>query len=401
MTDTLITDSTRKSYDYGWAKFTDWCAEADRDPLDGDGETVAAWLYDETRRGLKPATLNLWTAGVSHRYDTDPALLGIGDPTKTDKARKARREIARRAARAGVTPKQATPVTRDLLDRLLQTSSLRRSGESTEAANLRHLEAAAVLSLMYDSLLRADEAVRAEWGDISDANGGGFRTLRIGVSKTDQTGRGRYGCVSPTTWTLLERWRAASPTPNGRIATAPTAKALSARIKRLGDIAGLTVSGHSLRRGAATDLAANGASEMELMQAGGWKSAAIAHRYCEPVNAANGAVAKLLYPDKPDKPERVHVEISEGAWLTLHGLTPAIEALDLAATLARTHPEIASHKAVAAARQRVIDGWPLPDPPLPCQRPACPGLVTVIAHRGAERWCSPRCSSLDHKHRQR
>ena len=403
MHDPIITDRTRKNYEQGWKRFADWCEAEGLDPLDGKGETVASWLRAMYAEGRKPGTLKLWRVAVAYRYSTDPKLLGKPDPTKTDEVRRALVLITRAAARAGRGTKQANAMTFDVMERVLSASVLRRRCESPKQAELRHIEAEATLRLMFDCALRTDEMVRAEWSDLStdpDVTTGA-RTLHIPVSKTDQNGNGDYGHVSPTTWAALQRWRARTPTPAGRISTAPKPNALAGRIRRLGEVAGVELSGHSARRGVATEVGRNGGSLFEVMAVGRWKDAATAKRYVDAPNAARNAVSKLYPGDHaepdPNLPDPNLPDLTD-AFQEYAELARLQGALDMAA-YARLGPD---DPEVAAVRARLLEMWPLPDhPPPDCERPGCPGLILNAEQVARRRWCSIRCQDAARNDRRR
>ena len=195
--------------------------------------------------------------------------------------------------------------------------------------------------------------------------------------------------MSQPTWAALQRWRAATPDPTGRISTAVTAQALGERIRRLGVVAGIPLTGHSPRRGVATTLAQAGATEQELRAVGGWRSPAMVAEYCDSPNAARNAVTRLYGDDKPSE-ERPAVTAEQVD--KYHALNHAMGAVWMAAKIARHHPDIVDLPAVEAARELVIELWPISsDPPPPCARPGCPGLLLQAARRPTDKWCSDAC----------
>ena len=396
--DPIITDRTRRNYEQGWARFTEWCEANGHDPNDGEGSTVASWLLAAYAEGRKPGTLKLWRVGIAYRYSTDPRLLDKADPTKTDEVRDALRLITRAAARAGRTTQSANAMTRDVLDKALAVSMLRRACESEEQATLRHTEGSAVLRLMYDGMLRADEAVRAKWSDLSTTPHpkSGHYKISIPMSKTDQNGNGRHAFVSRETREALQRWRSMSPDPDGRISTAPSANALSGRIRRLGEVVGVKLSGHSPRRGAATDLAHAGASERQLMDAGRWKRSDTVSRYVDEADAGNNGMT-LLYDNGHDDDTPSPSDAGPAEIVVAGAITALRGALEMAVKLgaSRDHPD------VAAARQRLVELWPLDTPPLDCDRDDCPGLILTASRRPGERWCSDQCQEHARNARKR
>ena len=383
--------NTARAYAYAWRRYTGWCAEVGREPwADPDGETFAEFVKAMTRAGLKAPTVRQLSASIAYRYATDPALYGLDDPTKAEQALAEMSRIGERD-RDRRKP-QALEMTPDVLERVLAASALRRSGESHDAALLRHAEADAVLRLMFDAALRVDDAARVEWTDLDDRpDDNGNRTLYVPPGKTRHD---RYAPITPTTWAALQRWRAASPDPTGRISTASNAQALGQRIRRLGEFAGIPITGHSARRGRASSAASDGATEYDLMALGGWKSPQIVAAYVKPLKA--NKVAARLYPNghaepepEPDPVAIISARVENIAACTL--------ALDMARRLGadRDHPEVAPQRA------RFVKLWPLPDPPLDCARPGCPGFVLVASPRPDERFCCDQCRQTARNARRR
>lgn len=384
--DDIIAAKTRRNYEVAWQGYRDWCAAEGLDPLTGDGSQVAAWLLAAYADGRKPGTLKLWRVAVSYAYNTDPALLGRPNPANSDDVRNALKRITRAAARAGRTTTSATAMTRDVLEQVLTVSALRRRCESEAQAHRRHVEMSAVLPLMFDSMLRADEMVRARWGDLSTTPHptSGHYKLRIPVSKTDQNGNGTYSFVSRPTWEALQRWRTMSPDPDGRICTSPSANALAGRIRRLGEAAGIEgLSGHSCRRGAATELAHNGATEQQLKSAGRWKRSDTVARYIDEGDAANGGMA-ILYGNGSTDPAPAPAHQPD----PLADLTGLAGALGMAVALGADR----DHPAVVECRAAILDLWPLPDPPRDCATPGCAGMLLRITGPN-DRYCGDPCST--------
>ncbi|MDE0495205.1 MAG: site-specific integrase, partial [Acidimicrobiaceae bacterium] len=242
--------STIKTYEQAWQRYSTWCESEGHDPLDADPATVVAFVNAMNDRGLKMSTIRLTCASVTHFHKRH----GLADPTKHEPVRDALAWAQEDAdADESRAETSATPLTKDLLERVLAVSAIPRSCESPAHAATRHAEMSAVLRLMFDSALRCDEASRARWSWLGEPDDMGRRDLRIPASKTGK----RTGHVSRRTAEALDRWRATSPDPDGRITTAPTTTALAARIKRLGQRAGVELSGHSARHGVLTSCAEN------------------------------------------------------------------------------------------------------------------------------------------------
>ena len=407
--DAEITERTEKNYRAGWRRYTEWCAAEGLDPLDGDGEQVAKFLWAMYDEGRALGTVKLWRVAVAHRYDphrevpiydTDAVLQKRPDPTKTGEVRRALKRMTKNAPRAGRSAKVATAMTRDKLAKVLEVSALRRACESEAQARKRHAEMSAVLALMYDGLLRCDEMAAARWEDLADKPHpkSGHYKLRITSSKTDQNGNGAYAFVSRQTWQALQRWRAMSDDPNGRICSSNSANALGGRIRRLGEAAGLKLSGHSPRRGAACDMAEAGATEQQLKQAGRWTRSDTVARYIDEGDAANGGMA-IMYGDAP---EPTPAPAAGEAWVRM------IEQIETAEVLLRyrTALEMATAlgadrdaPAVVAARKLLLEAWPLEDPPPECAAEGCLSFVLVLDPK--QIYCTDECQHAARNARKR
>ncbi|MCY3643535.1 MAG: tyrosine-type recombinase/integrase, partial [Acidimicrobiaceae bacterium] len=230
-------------------------------------------------------------AALAYRYDTDPSLYGKPCPTRSDAAKAEMRKLRKRDKRR--TQRQAHEVTPDEIERLAAVSAMPRRGESIDDTHTRHAENYATMCTMFDAALRLDDMTRIEWGHLDHRpNDNGDRNLSVPPGKTDEA---RDAVITPRTYQALMAWRALSPTPDGRISTATSSATLGQRIRRLGQHADIPVTGHSFRRGRATKLAADGASEYDIMSIGGWKSPQMVNTYVN--KQAARKVNGRLYPN--------------------------------------------------------------------------------------------------------
>jgi integrase len=148
--------------------------------------------------------------------------------------------------------------------------------------------------------LRADDIERLAAGDAS---------ILIRRSKTDQAGDGRLGYLSAATVTKIDRWVAASGIEEGPLFRALYHSTVGGRalhsytvtriLKTLAKKAGLDpklcdqLSGHSMRVGAAIDMAENGIDLVPIMHAGGWKSPNMVVRYTQQISLRKSGMAQL------------------------------------------------------------------------------------------------------------
>ena len=391
--------STLRAYEQAWKHYREWCAENGRDPAGGNvDETVAAWLYAMNAAGLRPTTMKLRLHGVTHAYRTRPELLALkAAPARSEAVRDVLDDITEAAEENEIEPKQARPLLLDELDEVLTYSALRRSGESPEKARLRHLEAEATMRLAFDACMRADEVVRARWDHLVDDPHPKTGAICIRIDRT-KTGKRKPGYVNAETRAALMRWRAESPDPDGRICTAPSAHAWSARVRRLGEIAGVEITGHSMRRGSATEAPRHGANLHDVQDIGGWNDPKVASHYVETVEARENGVSRVYAAraereaaEAPEAPEHEAAEPTV-AGADFDPRDEARGASTAALTMARKLGATRDHPAVAEERARFLRYWPetLP-PPADCARPGCPGFVAVIDPRPGDAYCCRDC----------
>ena len=216
--------------------------------------------------------------------------------------------------------KQAVPLTIDMVEQI---------NNAVIPDSLLELRDLAIINLMFDALLRADEVVRVCVEDISSRN----NTLLVVSSKSDQSGQGQYRYISSSTISMVNEYiseanidpKTKAPRlssdlrgirkgvlfrrlTNHKTALLPfnenipnhQANVLNYssiyRIwQRIAQRAGITenITPHSGRVGGAVSLAEDGASLPELQLAGGWHSPEMPGHYTKQANVKRGGMAKL------------------------------------------------------------------------------------------------------------
>ena len=157
----------------------------------------------------------------------------------------------------------------------------------------------ALVRVMYDGLLRASEAGQARWKDVSRmADGTG--SLLIPHSKTDQVGLGAYTYVSATALEYLDLVRDVRrllgvQERDSDLIFGVGIDQMSEWIFGVCADAGLVghYATHSMRIGAAQDLAMAGFGLSMIMQAGRWESPKQVNLYIRGITVAEGAMAEL------------------------------------------------------------------------------------------------------------
>ena len=197
------------------------------------------------------------------------------------------------------SPAQVAPIREAEFQVILDRGFSPGRGSRSLKTELYWVTVVALVRVMYDGLLRGGEAGQAKWKHRSRmANGTG--SLLIPHSKTDQVGLGAYTYVSATAMEYLDRLqdvrrllgiqeRDSDPIFGG------DTHQMGQWIVDLCADAGLVgrYATHSMRIGAAQDLAMAGFGLSMIMQAGRWESPAQVKYYIREITVAEGAMAEL------------------------------------------------------------------------------------------------------------
>jgi integrase len=162
--------------------------------------------------------------------------------------------------------------------------------------NLEGRRDAALLAVGYDTLCRSSELAAMKIVDLASD----YRIILVPQSKSDQYGEGRVGHLSPRTIKLVKKWVDAAGVHDGYLfrglhtrrvgAGSLSTSSIRRIIKRSASRADLgpevthSLSGHSMRVGAAQDMMIVGIDAIGIMQAGGWRTYSVLARYVEKSN---------------------------------------------------------------------------------------------------------------------
>lgn len=256
-------------------------------------ETCSAYVKARFEDGVSPSYLAQSVAAVRWSY----RARGLDHPCGPDTVRALKR--AKRQGR-GRGVGQVRGLTFGELTRMAELAA--------GCGKLFGLRDAACLRVGWDGLLRVGELANVQVDHVSFEPDGSGRLL-IPHSKTDQQGRGRVQYLGPPTVAAIEAWMDASAIEDSylwrrvtRQGTIPRnepvhTQTLREIIQTWAAAAGIEgrISGHSLRVGAAQELARRGAAVPLLMAAGRWASPDMVARYTRHIDAGESAVATLLY----------------------------------------------------------------------------------------------------------
>lgn len=276
--------NTLRAYKADMLEFIDYCMRVGAAALPSSPATASNFLMQTVGQGIKTSTIRRKAASISavHR------LSSLDDPIKHAEVKIALRKISRQL---GCRFEQAYPVTRTVLDQLIQACS----------EDLRGLRNKALLLLAYDSLRRRSELVSLRLSDI-DWLPNQTCSILLRKSKTDQQGSGKWIHLTAETTRALQQWVSESKIidghliraihPSGEIASSLCESRIPRIYKSLAKRAHLSeeaisgISGHSMRVGGAQDLMTQGASLPQIMVKGGWAKTDTVMRYVERIRTS-------------------------------------------------------------------------------------------------------------------
>ena len=190
--------------------------------------------------------------------------------------------LKRMHRKIGRQQKQATPLTKDILNQLLE-----QCDDGT-----RGLRDQVLLRLGYETMRRRSEICGFTFDDLTEISRKGL-AIRLRKSKTDQEGASKLIPISQDLVDLILRWKLhakiqgsilRSVDRHGNVGPQLNSGSVCIILNRLlakSSVAdpGARFSGHSFRVGAAIDLVESGASLEKIMLRGGWRSSDNAMNY--------------------------------------------------------------------------------------------------------------------------
>ncbi len=283
-------DNTLRAYASDFRIFEAWCLHRGRSFLPAEPETLCRFIECQAMRH-KPSTVCRRLVAISRIQK----LFGLEDPTDDEDVRLTLRRMQRRQGRR---QKQALGLTAHLRDRLIDAAS----------EDLRGLRNRALIAVGYDTLCRSAELVALRAEDIQ-MNPDGSGLVLVRKAKNDPFAEGRLAYLSSRTGAILNRWLTAAGITEGWVfrgvwgmtiaAASIQSRHVGRIVKQLATAARLdhekveALSSHSMRVGAAQDMAAAGIELALIMHAGGWKSPTIVMRYIEHLEAARSGMARM------------------------------------------------------------------------------------------------------------
>ena len=279
-----IAKSTMRTYAQNLAQWASWAMVNGYNVIPAKPEELGLYLAFVVEKGHGAANIGARAAVISKCHE----ILGLQDP-QTDYVRKVIRGIRNIY---GDSVKQARPLTGEHLEAIKDTAFVSIGKETPEETWLRASKTIALIYLMKDGLLRGAEASKLTWSDVTEFPDGTGAVL-IRKSKTDQFGKGRTVPISAETMKLLSAVRRGAAGQESLFGW--SGNMIRERIRQAGEMAGLgsSFTSHSVRRGTAQELVQKGVTLEVLLEAGGWKSPAVAMHYVADDHPQENAVTRF------------------------------------------------------------------------------------------------------------
>ena len=266
--------NTIRAYRSDFIQYQTWCSHRNIDSIPATAYAMAQYVdYLSTIR--KSAT-------IRRRINSLGTILKLSknyDPTNQPEVILA---IKRMHRKIGRVQEQATPLTKTLLNQLLNNCDNSVMGTRNQV----------LLRLGYETMRRRSELCAFKFEDICKG-ASGKPAIRLNFSKTNQFGTGKILPISQELFDLLEKWRRMirdegyilrSINRHGHFGENLHPASISTILKALQkdlkiDTDEQPLSGHSFRVGAAIDLLDQGEPLEKIMLRGGWQSDSSAMKY--------------------------------------------------------------------------------------------------------------------------
>ena len=265
--DGAFAENTLRAYRADFRHYQTWCEKNGISSLPAQAEILATYV-DELSLSHKSATIRRRINSLGTVFK----LSKNADPSKAPEVVLALKRMHRRIGRQQA---QATPLTRDVLDKLLAQCD----------DDIRGLRNKVLLQLGYETMRRRSELCNFRFEDLIESPKRG-PAIRLVRSKTDQEGASRLIPISEDLFIVLQTWQKVADLSGAMLRSVDRHGNIGNRLNpgSIGLIintlyrrceineAKQTFSGHSFRVGAALDLLAAGTQLELIMLRGGWRS---------------------------------------------------------------------------------------------------------------------------------
>ena len=269
--------NTLRGYRKDLECFKSWCDKRSLEWLPAEAGTIADYVDNlSTRMSIATVKRRLCAIRFVH------FITNLTNPIEHSTVHLALRRASLRKRRR---PVQSLGLTSQILQQIVDACPNTLSGARD----------AALISTGYDTLCRSSELAAMQVEHLR------FKarviSIFIPLSKSDPFGDGRTAYLSPRTSELLIGWLERAEIESGAVfrglhtrkvgSTVLDTSSIRRLVKSAAHRAALpkevtqSLSGHSMRIGAAQDMLASGFDQLAIMQAGGWKTAHVVLRYIE------------------------------------------------------------------------------------------------------------------------
>ena len=265
--DGAFSENTLRAYRSDFKQYGAWCTTRKQPSLPATADLIADYV-DFMATENKSATIRrrINSLGTIFKLSKHP------DPTKQPEVVLALKRMHRKIGRQ---QKQATPLTKNILDQLLKNCD----------DGARGLRDKVLLRLGYETMRRRSEICDFTFDDLTKIPRRG-PAIRLVKSKTDQEGKSKLIPISRPLHNLIIEWQKKhqlegrilrSVDRYGNVGDSLNSGSIGDILNRLKAKLGNKLndchfSGHSFRVGAAVDLLEAGASLETIMLRGGWRS---------------------------------------------------------------------------------------------------------------------------------
>ena len=276
--------NTLRGYRKDLQCFKSWCDQQGFYWLPADTAAIAGYV-EHLSASMSIATIKRRLCAIRFAH----FVSNLGNPINHSSVHLAVRRASLRKRRR---PSQSLGLTGQILQQIINACP----------DDLTGARDAALISVGYDTLCRSSELAAMKVADFRFSKQ--VTSVFVPLSKSDPFGDGRWAYLSPRTSEFLKDWLKKSSICDGAVFRGLHTHSVSssaldtssirrlvksaARRAALPDEVVRSLSGHSMRIGAAQDMLVNGFDQLAIMQAGGWKSANIVLRYVE--NASTHAL---------------------------------------------------------------------------------------------------------------
>lgn len=272
--------STIRAYRSNFESFIKDCDENKVTAWPAAPEIVTQYIRKLSDGHLKSSSIKIAVASIAAIHN----LNSIADPTQHPDVKIEMRRMYRTLGRYA---KQAYGINKDLLNKMVLATD----------NSLRGVRDRAILLIAYDSLCRRSELVSLEFEDVLINEKDKGVKLKLRKSKTDPHGIGKNLYLSNEAQDALKEWIIKSKicsgkifraiTPTGKIKESLSSSHVGRIYKKIAQLSMIdksiikSISGHSMRVGAAQDLMLSGATLPILMNRGRWSKTDTVMRYIE------------------------------------------------------------------------------------------------------------------------